>query len=98
MKTLGSQAAFLAVLSAPLLPPTFARAESGDGASMEVAQMEEVYSESFVTFDTSVAERVVAADFVGLEPDGKTSDKSGILADFRRPDGWNVVGWLACAF
>ena len=44
-------------------------------------QLEEVYSQSFVTGDTRVAERMVADDFVGLEPNGKTSDKAAVLVD-----------------
>jgi ketosteroid isomerase-like protein len=45
--------------------------------------MEEVYSQSFVTGDVRMAERLVAEDFIGFEPNGKTSDKAGVLADVR---------------
>ena len=56
-------------------------AASPAGAGREVARAEAVYSQSFVTGDVSVAKRMVADDFVGIEPDGKTSDKAGVLAD-----------------
>jgi ketosteroid isomerase-like protein len=59
-----------------------AQAQPAD-AAQEVARLEEAYSQSFVTGDTRIAERLVAADFVGLEPNGKTSDKAAILVDVK---------------
>ena len=82
-KTRRSWLTFLAVAACSLLSPVHVRAASDADVSKEIARMEEVYSQSFVTGDTAVAERLVATDFVGFEPDGKTSDKAGILADVK---------------
>lgn len=75
-----ARSALLIGLMGALCPLFSIHAQPGGGAK-EIARLEEVYSQSFVTGDTKVAARLVADDFVGFEPDGKTSDKAGILAD-----------------
>ncbi|QUD86591.1 nuclear transport factor 2 family protein [Phenylobacterium montanum] len=77
------QIALAAGLMAALCPLAPARAAPDAAAQQEVARLEEAYSQSFVTGDVSIAQRLVAEDFVGCEPDGKTSDKAAILADVR---------------
>ena len=77
-RVLGALATGLMTTIAPL---AFAHAQDTASAEKEVAAVEEAYSQSFVTGDTSVAQRYVSDDFVGLEPDGKTADKASILKD-----------------
>ena len=51
--------------------------------SGEIARLENLYSQSFVTGDTSVAARLLADDFLGFGPRGETWDKSAMLAMVR---------------
>lgn len=66
-----------------MTPLAHAGPQGSASIETEVARLEEVYSQSFVSGDTRIAERLVAQDFVGFEPNGKTSDKAAILADVR---------------
>ncbi len=75
--------ALLIGLLAALCPLSSIRAEPGAAVAKEIAQLEGAYSESFVTGDTKVAERILAADFVGFDPSGKTWNKAIMLADVR---------------
>jgi ketosteroid isomerase-like protein len=54
---------------------------AGHDAAQAIAALEADYSQSFVSGDTRIAARLVADDFVGIEPNGKTADKAGVLAD-----------------
>ena len=73
----------LAVGVSVAMAPSAGFAQDAAAIEKEIARLEQVYSQSFVSGDTRVAERLVADDFVGLEPDGKTSDKAGTLADVK---------------
>lgn len=56
-----------------------------DIAAKNISAAESAYSQSFVTGDTSVAQRLVDPDFLGTEPDGRPVDKAGVLADVTDP-------------
>jgi len=62
--------------SAPLSSP--AKAQPG-GAVRDVVQMENRYSQSFVTGDKRIPERLLADDFIGFGSNGKPWDKSAML-------------------
>jgi ketosteroid isomerase-like protein len=83
LKALRLRSALLVCLMGALCPLLPLHAESGSPDEQEIARLEEVYSQSSVTGDTHIAERLVADDFVGFEPNGKKSDKAVILADVR---------------
>jgi len=80
-KTFRAGATFAVGLMGVLGPLSAARAEPADPVTREIARLEEEYSQSFVSGDTRIAQRLVTDDFVGLEPNGKISDKTAILAD-----------------
>jgi ketosteroid isomerase-like protein len=70
-------------LAGALCPLSPTHAAPANQPAREIADLEKVYSQSFVTGDTRVAQLLVADDFVGVEPDGKTSDKPAILLDVK---------------
>jgi hypothetical protein len=75
--------ALLIGLLAALYPLSAAHADPRADIAQEIGQLEDAYSQSFVTGDAKVAERLLAADFVGFDPSGKTWDKATMLADVR---------------
>ncbi len=70
------------LLAASLLALTPLPSVAGPAAAkgQDVRQLETLYSQSFVTGDASVAERLLADDFIGFGPSGKTWDKAAMLA------------------
>jgi len=70
---------FALLALAPL--PGKAQPAAPDGG--EIGRLENLYSQSFVTGDVSVAERLLANDFIGFGPGGKTWDKAAMLSMVR---------------
>lgn len=72
--------AALAVLGAA--PGADARARRTVAA--QIADLENRYSQTFVTGDAATADRLLADAFIGFGSDGKPTDKASMLAEVRR--------------
>lgn len=55
-----------------------------DAPAKEIARLENLYSQGFVSGDTRVAERLLTDDFIGFGSSGKPTDKAAMLAEVRR--------------
>jgi hypothetical protein len=64
-------------------PASAGDGEPGRATAKDIGQLETAYSQSFVTGDTHVAERLLSADFVGFGSSGKLWDKAAVLAEVR---------------
>lgn len=59
-----------------------AHADENNAVAKQIARLETVYSQTFVTGDRRTAERILADDFVGvMGSDGKRYDKAAMLAE-----------------
>ncbi len=58
-------------------------AETPATAEQEVTRLENLYTQSFVTGDSGVAERLLPDDFIGYNSDTKPTDKAAILAEIK---------------
>ncbi|THD51714.1 MAG: nuclear transport factor 2 family protein [Phenylobacterium sp.] len=63
--------------------PAVAGAGPAESTAKDIRRLENLYSQSFVTGDAHVAERLLADDFIGFGSSGKPSDKAGMLAEVR---------------
>ena len=52
--------------------------------AQQIADLENRYSQTFVTGDAATADRLLADAFIGFGPDGKATDKASMLAEVRR--------------
>ncbi len=69
-----------AVLALGCAPPATARDD--DATSKEIARLETVYSQTFVSGDLATADRLLADDFVAvMGPNAKRYDKAAMLAE-----------------
>ncbi len=57
--------------------------ESQNQAERYIVESERQWAESVATADTSAIERILADDFVGVDPEGKTYDKAKMIAETR---------------
>lgn len=73
----------LAGLAASFWALTPAHAAAPAAAEQEVARLETLYTQSFVTGDTSVVERLMQDDFIGYNSDAKPTGKAAILAEIK---------------
>jgi len=71
-----SAAVFLVVCSSAYARPM-------PSVATQIAELEGLYSQSFVTGDATIARRLLADDFIGFGPNGKSWDKSAMLATVR---------------
>jgi len=71
-------AALFALADYASLPP-----QQSSAVAREIAQMEEDYSQSLVTGNTSVAQRLLAEDFIGFDADTTRTDKARTLAEVK---------------
>jgi len=76
----GGVVAALGLLSA--VPGAWAAAMRG--VAEQVADLEDRYSQTFVTGDAATADRLLANAFIGFGSDGKPTDKASMLAEVRR--------------
>lgn len=74
---------FLAGLAASLCALSAPHAEQPAAAEQEIARLENLYTQSFVTGDANIAERLLPDDFIGFEASAKRSDKAAILAEIK---------------
>jgi hypothetical protein len=65
------------------LTPLAGGAQPAAADGDEIGRLENLYSQSFVTGDARVAERLLADDFIGFGPGGKTWNKAAMLAMVR---------------
>jgi ketosteroid isomerase-like protein len=72
----------LVVLLALIASPRF-WPQQQSAVARQVRQVEEEYSQSFVTGDITVAQRFLAEDFVGFDADTKRTDKARILEEVK---------------
>ena len=60
-----------------------AAGRAGRSISDQIGGLEHLYSQSFVTGDARVAERLLAADFIGFGPNGKRWDRATMVSTVR---------------
>jgi len=72
-----------AVVLGVLSPPSSADAKPGMAAAKQIIALEHHYSHSFVTGDVSVAQRVLADNFLGFGPNGRAWNKAMMLSTVR---------------
>jgi Domain of unknown function (DUF4440) len=59
-----------------------AGADESSTVAKEIARLENVYSQTFVTGDSRTADRILADDYIGMMgPEGKRYDKAAMLAE-----------------
>ena len=66
-----------------LLACAFAREQDRREAERYIIESERAWAESVATGDSSVVERILADDFVGVDPKGNLYDKSKMVSDTR---------------
>jgi len=66
-----------------LLACACAREQDHREAERYIIESERAWAESVATGDSSVVERILADDFVGIDPKGRAYDKSKMLSDTR---------------
>lgn len=71
----------MALASLPASSPAYAKPTQA--SVTRIADLERRYSQSFVTGDATVAQRLLAKDFIGFGPNGKSWDKAAMLATVR---------------
>ncbi len=76
---------FLVVAIASICTISAARAEQSNTADVEryIRESESQWAESVANGDASVVERILADDFLGVDPDGNLYDKAKMVADTR---------------
>ena len=77
----------LTLVVALALPTIMLAKEKGTGASADVEatikKMEQELTDSLLKSDTSVFEKYLASDYLGIGPEGVTQNKSELLADIK---------------
>ena len=77
----------LTLVVALALPTIMLAKEKGTGASADVEatikKIEQELTDSLLKSDTSVFEKYLASDYLGIGPDGVTQNKSELLADIK---------------
>ena len=58
-------------------------ASSQEDAEAYIVESERAWAESVASGDTTTIERILADDFVGVDPEGRTYDKAKMIADTR---------------
>ena len=66
-----------------LLAYACARDQDRGKAERYIIESERAWAESVATGDSSVVERILADDFVGIDPKGRAYDKSEMVSDTR---------------
>jgi ketosteroid isomerase-like protein len=66
-----------------LLACACAREQDHREAERYIIESERAWAESVATGDSSVIERILAEDFVGVDPKGRTYDKSRMVSETR---------------
>ena len=65
-------------------PAAPAAAAAPSGKKMSVKEMEDKWEASIPSHDISVVQGFLAADFVGVSSQGKFTDRSGVLAEYKK--------------
>jgi ketosteroid isomerase-like protein len=73
---------FMALLLTLIASPKF-WSQQQSAVARQIGQVEEQYSQSFVTGDITIAQRLLAEDFVGFDADTKRTDKARILEEVK---------------
>ena len=73
----------ISIGSACLLACGCAREEDHREAERYIIESEQAWTESVATGDSSVVERILADDFVGVDPKGSIYDKSRMVSETR---------------
>jgi uncharacterized protein DUF4440 len=66
-----------------LVPLSFAGSSSDAEAERYIKESESQWAESVANGDASVVERILADDFLGVDPDGNLYEKAKMVADMR---------------
>ena len=80
-----AQLSFLVVAIASICTIWAARAQQSSTADVEryIMESERQWAESVANGDASVVERILADDFLGVDPDGNLYEKAKMVADTR---------------
>ena len=80
-----AQLSFLVVAIASICAISSARAQQSNIAETEryIIESERQWAESVANGDASVVERILADDFLGVDPDGNLYEKAKMVADTR---------------
>src|SRR6478609_2723206 len=80
-----AQLSFLVVAIASICTIWAARAQQSStaGAERYIKESESQWAESVANGDASVVERILADDFLGVDPDGNLYEKAKMVADTR---------------
>jgi ketosteroid isomerase-like protein len=68
--------------------------KSNSEAERYIVESERQWAESVATGDTSAVERILADDFIGVDPDGKQYNKTQMVADTRSAPKYFVSNHL----
>lgn len=88
--------ALLLVAGALICAIYLARAQESGTAEAEryIKESEREWAESVATGDTTAVERILAADFVGVDPDGSFYDKAKMVAGTREAPKYFISNHL----